>query len=107
MTIQMTIIHNLINSGTLRWTNHILMRILQCGITTDDVTAALLNGEIIEQYPSDYPNPSCLVMGIDLQQTRLHVVCGVNQDELWLITAYRPAPAEWEVDFKTRKERLS
>jgi hypothetical protein len=28
------------------------------------VIAALTNGEIIEHYPTDYPFPSCLVLGL-------------------------------------------
>jgi len=47
----------------LRWTNHILERILRRGISTEDVESVLINGEIIEQYPSDYPFPSCLLLG--------------------------------------------
>ena len=107
MTIHVATIHGLVHAGSMRWTNHILTRILQRGITTTDVTTSLLSGEIIEQYPSDYSNPSCLVLGIDVQQLRLHIVCGVSQNELWLITAYRPNPSEWESDFKTRKGRSS
>jgi hypothetical protein len=60
----------LCKNRSLRWTSHILKRIFQRGIRMDDVENALTNGEIIEQYPSDYPFPSCLVLGILRQDCR-------------------------------------
>lgn len=60
---------------------------------------AIIGGEIIEEYPTDYPFPSCLMLG----SNRLHVVCGVGAGMLWIITAYRPTSDKWETDLKTRK----
>lgn len=96
-------IKQLCANNSLRWTNHILIRLLQRNITIDDVVCVLQNCEIIEEYPNDYPHPSCLVLGMSINQEYLHIVCGINDSELWLITAYRPNPGEWESDFKTRK----
>ena len=101
--ISITEIRVLCGNGALRWTNHVLVRLVQRGISTDDVTCALKNGEIIEQYPTDYPYPSCLVLGIAIDGSYIHVVCGIGKNELWLITAYRPNPDEWTNDFKVRK----
>jgi hypothetical protein len=89
---------------SLRWTNHILARIFCRGINVDDVVNALTSGEIIEQYPTDYPFPSCLVLGNTRAGKALHVVCGSNGMELWLITAYIPNPIEWTEDFKQRRK---
>ena len=63
-----------------------------------------LVGEIIEQYPNDYPTPSCLILGIDRLKQFMHVVCGTDGEYLWIITAYYPSKDKWENDFKTRKE---
>ena len=90
---------------SVRWTGHILERIFQRGIRMDDVINALTNGEIIEQYPTDYPFPSCLVLGYDKAGEALHIVSGSNGEELWLITAYYPSPAEWMEDFKQRRKQ--
>jgi len=70
----------------------------------DDVITALTNGEIIEQYPADYPFPSCLVLGYTEAGLALHIVCGSNGVELWLVTAYIPNPAEWSKDFRQRRK---
>lgn len=97
-------IKNLCMNKKLRWTNHMFMRLVQRGIEMDDVTAVLLNGEIIENYPSDYPYPSCLLLGYTVNEKALHIVCGSNGEELWLITAYYPNINSWSDDFKKRKE---
>jgi len=81
------------------------MRLIQRGISTNDVECALLNGEIIEQYPTDKPFPSCLLLGNACDNQCIHVVCGLGDEELWLITAYHPNPDEWSADFKTKKEQ--
>lgn len=99
-------IRQLVEKEKIRWTNHVMIRLLQRNITQQDVEKALSNGEIIEEYESDYPYPSCLVYGVNLDSKVLHVVCGSNGDELWIITAYYPDDIEWEKDLKTRKENL-
>jgi hypothetical protein len=102
--IDITEIKLLCDKGMLQWTNHVLVRLVQRGISTDDVVHVLENGEIIEQYPADYPYPSCLVLGAALNKRSVHVVCGLGKNELWLITAYYPNPVEWTGDFKFRRE---
>ena len=70
----------------------------QRDIELSEVMRAILTGEVIEDYPDDYPYPSALILGAGL-----HVVAGVGDGRLWLITAYRPGPEQWEPDLKTRK----
>lgn len=98
-------IKELVRSGKLRWTNHIMIRLLQRGIEQKDIEKALFDGEIIEEYEEDYPYPSCLVYGISLNSKIIHIVCGSDGNELWLITAYYPDKLEWEDNLKTRKEK--
>lgn len=94
----------LVNQGKIRWTNHVIMRLIQRNISQSDVEIALKNGEIIEQYENDYPFQSCLIYGINLKNQVIHVVCGSNGEELWVITAYYPNSTDWESDLKKRKE---
>jgi hypothetical protein len=99
-------IRKLCSGGTLRWTNHVFMRLIQRGISMDDVESSLMSGEIIEIYPGDYPYPSCLVLGVTADKQYLHVVCGMGDKELWMITAYYPDSGEWTNDFRARKEDI-
>ena len=103
--LNINIIKQLIKNQKIRWTNHVMIRLLQRNITQNDVENALLNGEIIEEYEDSYPYPSCLVYGINLNDKVLHIVCGSKGEELWIITAYYPDNIEWERDLKTRKEK--
>ena len=102
--IDIKMIKQLVKDKKIRWTNHVIIRLLQRNINQKDVENALINGEIIEEYEKDYPYPSCLVFGINLNNDVLHIVCGSNDEELWIITAYYPDKKEWEDDMKTRKE---
>jgi len=88
----------------IEWTLHAAKRLLQRGISSFDVEASISNGYIIENYPDDSPYPSCLVMGKTTAKRVLHIVCAIDSDKLWIITAYEPSSIEWEADFKTRKE---
>ena len=97
-------IKEFVRTGKIRWTNHCIVRLFQRNISQEDIENALLNGEIIEEYENDYPYPSCLVYGIDLNNKVLHVVCGTSETELWVITAYYPDNIKWKDDLKTRKK---
>ena len=88
----------------MRWTNHVFLRLLKRNIDMDEVETAVMNGEIIEQYPNDYPYPSCLVLGHNAKGQHIHVVCGLSSIEIWFITAYYPDINEWDEDFRLRKE---
>ena len=82
------------------------LRLNERNISVDDVMNAIDNGEIIEQYPEDFPFPSCLILGITIHNQYIHVVVSMNENVIYLITAYLPNSDKWESDWKTRKERV-
>ena len=84
-------------------TQHTLDRFRERGIKIADVFSAIADGEVIEQYPDDYPHPSCLILGSSSKALPLHIVCGTDNTKLWVITAYFPDSTKWEIDNKTRK----
>ncbi|MDM8522281.1 DUF4258 domain-containing protein [Desulfococcaceae bacterium HSG8] len=47
-----------------RLTGHAVTARLRRNITNAQLKSALLNGEIIEDYPDDEPYPSCLIFGM-------------------------------------------
>lgn len=85
-------------------TMHAAKRLEQRGIFLKEVMNCIMTGEIIEQYPDDYPYPSCLTLGNTNTDKPLHTVVGTNGSQLWIVTAYYPAPEKWMADLKTRKE---
>ena len=66
----------------IRITLHAAKRLEQRRIFLKDVIACIMNGEIIEQYPDDYPYPSCLILGMSIEDKYLHVVIGNHESDL-------------------------
>ena len=80
-------------------------KLRQRRIKAEDIEQVVETGTIIEAYPEDRRGPSCLILGF-VGKRPLHVVCGrLDAEEILVITAYEPDPAEWESDGKTRKRR--
>lgn len=96
-------LRTLCSERKIKWTTHIAARLQERGIDPSDVKRCLQTGEIIEQYPDDYPHPSCLVLGLTVGEKRLHAVIGMGGGYIWLVTAYYPDTHKWEDDFRTRK----
>lgn len=83
------------------WRKHALERMIERSIPRDEVIHCAYNGEIIESYPEDHPYASCLVFESRIEP--LHIVMALNDEECYIITAYRPNLNEFENDFKTRR----
>ena len=97
-------LQSLVTARQILWTEHVVLRMRERNIKRVDVIACIQNGEIIEQYPDDMPFPSCLILGFSVNETALHVVCGLNSGtNCCIITAYYPDTNNWEPDYKTRK----
>lgn len=91
-------IRELCRDETIFLTDHLKTRMRQRQIKYEDIKKTLKNGQIIEQYPADYPFPSCLING-----DNLHIVSSVGDGHLYIITAYRPSDEKWEEGGTKRK----
>lgn len=89
--------------GKILWSTHGSSRIQQRGIMRADVINCIMAGEIIEDYPTDYPHPSCLIFGYTISEKIIHVVAGFDGDTLFIITAYFPNTEKFLDDLKTRR----
>ena len=49
-----------------------------------DVKNGIATGEIIEDYPDDYPNPSCLIFGYNVNGHILHIVAGCDNINIYI-----------------------
>ena len=70
-------------------------------ISLIEVKDAIVNGEIIEEYPKDMRGKSYLILYKKLNRA-IHIVCAPKVEYLAIITAYLPAKDQWSLDFKTR-----
>ncbi|MCD7736976.1 MAG: DUF4258 domain-containing protein [Lachnospiraceae bacterium] len=87
------------------WTKHSLERMQERDISRADVKNGIMAGEIIEEYPDDYPNPSCLIFGYAVDNRILHIVAGCDNLNIYIITVYFPDAKKFMDDLKTRKKR--
>lgn len=85
---------------------HASERFRQRNIKARDIKQAVFNGEIIEQYPDDFPFPSCLILGKTTKDQPIHIVISDEGSMSRIITAYYPNVNKWSSDFKIRKENV-
>ena len=95
------------NQHKLFMSQHASNRCELRNITKGDVKNCILTGEIIEQYPGDFPWPSCLIFGYAADNRIIHVVASDSGESSKIITAYVPDTETFEPDLKTRKEKKS
>ena len=93
------------SDSNIKWAKHCLERMQERDISINDVESCLQTGEIIEEYPDDFPHPSCLIFGHTKENRILHIVIGSDGINLYFITAYFPNTDKFEKDLKTRKEK--
>ena len=102
--LNIEIIRKYVDQKNVFWTKHCLNRINQRNILISDINIAINNGKIIEYYYDDYPYPSCLILGRDKSNKDIHIVCGICEEYIYMVTAYHPNIDKWENDMKTRRE---
>ena len=96
-------IQETLHRGAYYWRQHAIQRSIERAITEEEVVEALMNGEIIEEYPEDKYGPSCLILGRTQAGRPLHVQCSLPPT-VWNITLYEADPDEW-IDLRTRQRR--
>ena len=100
-TDPLAFIQRRVRERKILWTYHVNMRIERRHISRSEILDAVDAYEIIEAYPEDKYLPSYLVAGGE----SFHVLFAtdVTNDNVRIVTAYRPDPNEWEAGFRRRK----
>ncbi len=81
--------------------NHAYSRMKTRNISIAMVENAILDDDIIEKYPDDFPLPSVLLLGYD-NKVPLHIVCAPSDKGLIIISVYIPNENIWKNDWRTR-----
>jgi hypothetical protein len=85
-------------------TQHARKEAKEDSLLLDEIFYSTQNGEVIEDYPTDTPYPSCLIYGQNQDGDPVHSVWAYAADSqiAVLITVYRPDPNRW-IEWKIRK----
>ncbi len=93
-----------IEAGKFEFSKHAADQSILRQISVREIREAVINGEVIEDYPDDKYGPSCLILGFTLRNRPLHIQCSYpSRPLIKIITLYEPNPAEW-IDFRVRRE---
>jgi hypothetical protein len=86
------------------WSYHVNMRMDRRSIARELILGAVETYEIIEAYPRDKYMPSYLVYAT-AEPHVLHILFAtdIDEDNVRVVTAYWPDPAEWSDDLKSRR----
>jgi hypothetical protein len=90
--------------ASITYSGHAVRRMFQRSLTAGEIESVLKTGIAIEDYPNDFPYPSCLLLAT-IRLMPVHVVAARDPAtrDCIVVTVYVPDPARWSADFKTRR----
>ncbi len=93
-----------ISTNRIRITDHADEEAISDDLELSEVLTSISRGEMIEEYPTDGPYPSCLIHSRTPDGSHAHSVRGYNERNRWavLITVYRPDPEVW-INWRRRR----
>lgn len=83
---------------------HAVQRMFERNVPVKNVLQTIEAGETIEDYSTEMPDSSRLILGFQGKRP-VHVVCSENlqTNETIVITVYIPDSGKWSKDFKRRR----
>lgn len=89
---------NLFKQEKYRLTMHAEHEREQDSLSLKEVEECFFNDtiELIEDYPEDPRGHSFLLLGFTQEGEPVHFVCGIHEEELVMITLYRPDEEKWK-----------
>ena len=92
------------NNPKILFRVHAVQRMFERNISVKKVSQALQSGETIEDYSTEMPEPSRLILGFQGKHP-FHVVTSENPEinRITVITVYLPDPNKWNKEFKSRR----
>jgi hypothetical protein len=94
------------NKNQVLWSQHAVGKLVAEALTRVDVENALAACEVIEDYPPAHrPLPDCLVLAFLSPAEPVHGVVALDEPNgrIFVVTFYRPDPARWHHDWRTRR----
>lgn len=98
-------IKSCVSEQRIYWTYHVNVRLGGRSISRRMILDSIDRYEVIEEYPEDRYLPSYLVYS-KYKREVFHIVfaADIENDNVRVITAYRPSRRDWKEDLKTRRK---
>ena len=84
-------------------TQHAQQRMGLRRITHEDMKYVVAEGDVVEEYPENQPDPKALFMA-DVRGEPLYVSCAFDGNRAYIVTVHRYDPARWVDPWTRRKE---
>jgi Domain of unknown function (DUF4258) len=93
-----------VNDPKIIFRVHAVQRMFERNISAKKISQALQSGETIEDYSTEMPEPSRLILGFQGKRP-FHIVTSENPEinEITIITVYIPDTDKWKKDFRSRR----
>ena len=90
--------------ASITFSRHAVQRMFQRDLSADDIEVIVASGLVIEDHPSDFPHPSCLLLGY-ADGRGVHVVAARDAvtGTCIEVTVYEPDVSRWWDDLTMRK----
>ena len=101
-------IKRLVASGNRTISAHAHMRLADHSIMLLDALVGVVGAVELEAYPDYYAGPAVLCLQSDGDGRSIHVLWGMpatGEPRAYMITVYRPNPAQWTDGFKRRRPK--
>ena len=98
----------LVGRDAFKITEHAFVELLKDDLIAEEVIAGLPMAVVVEEYPDYHKGPSVLALQFTRGGEPVHSLWGLikgQTEPAHLITAYRPDPAKWMPDLKTRRPK--
>ena len=105
MSETLDLVKQLIARGEIRISEHGYDELAADGLSVSEILAGVGAAQVVEDYPQYGKGPCVLVLQHDQNGEGIHVLWGIagkSKTPAVLVTSYRPDPAKWSRDFRTR-----
>ena len=89
----------------VRLTQHAQQEMSEEQISLDETLEAILQGQVLEDYPKHRRGACCLICGFTQSGRALHVVCTTALAVLIIITVYEPTSPKWVTPWQRRQAK--
>lgn len=108
MDTMLSKIQHLVDVGKVRISERGYVELADDGIFAREVVSGIRNAVVVEEYPDYKKGPCILVPERDNKNDPIHAVWGIpkgHTEPAVLVTAHRPDPTIWELDFAHRRTK--